>query len=76
MRIATDAGQHDRCSYLADTVSVGAIYYRWREAGLTVVRLCAAREPGSIDVATLLNNMGAYVALVQEIIAIDGCKST
>ena len=65
MRIATDAGQRIKGAHIyMDTVSVGATINTMLAAakadGRTVIEN-AAREPEIIDVATLINNMGAQV---------------
>ena len=80
MRIATDAGQRIKGAHIyMDTVSVGATINTMLAAakadGRTVIEN-AAREPEIIDVATLLNNMGARVrGAGTEIITIDGVES-
>ena len=80
MRIATDAGQRIQGAHIyMDTVSVGATINTMlaaaKAAGRTVIEN-AAREPEIIDVATLLNNMGARVrGAGTEIITIDGVES-
>ena len=80
MRIATDAGQCIKGAHIyMDTVSVGATINTMLAAakadGRTVIEN-AAREPEIIDVATLLNNMGARVrGAGTEIITIDGVES-
>ena len=80
MRIATDAGQRIKGAHIyMDTVSVGATINTMLAAakadGRTVVEN-AAREPEIIDVATLLNNMGARVrGAGTEVITIDGVES-
>ena len=80
MRIATDAGQRIQGAHLyMDTVSVGATINTMLAAvkadGRTVIEN-AAREPEIIDVATLLNNMGARVrGAGTEVITIDGVES-
>ena len=80
MRIATDAGQRIKCAHIyMDTVSVGATINTMLAAakadGRTVIEN-AAREPEIIDVATLLNNMGARVrGAGTEVITIDGVES-
>ena len=79
MRIATDAGQCIKGAHIyMDTVSVGATINTMLAAakaeGRTVIEN-AAREP-EIDVATLLNNMGARVrGAGTEVITIDGVES-
>ncbi|WP_455461042.1 UDP-N-acetylglucosamine 1-carboxyvinyltransferase [Streptococcus salivarius] len=80
MRIATDAGQRIQGAHIyMDTVSVGATVNTMLAAvkadGRTVIEN-AAREPEIIDVATLLNNMGARVrGAGTEVITIDGVES-
>ena len=80
MRIATDSGQRIQGAHICmDTVSVGATINTMLAAakadGRTVIEN-AAREPEIIDVATLLNNMGARVrGAGTEIITIDGVES-
>ena len=80
MRIATDAGQRIQGAQIyMDTVSVGATINTMLAAakadGRTVIEN-AAREPEIIDVATLLNNMGARVrGAGTEVITIDGVES-
>ena len=80
MRIETDAGQRIQGAHIyMDTVSVGATINTMLAAakadGRTVIEN-AAREPEIIDVATLLNNMGARVrGAGTEIITIDGVES-
>ena len=80
MRIATDAGQRIQGAHVyMDTVSVGATINTMLAAakadGRTVIEN-AAREPEIIDVATLLNNMGARVrGAGTEVITIDGVES-
>lgn len=77
MRIATDAGQRIKGAHIyMDTVSVGATINTMLAAakadGRTVIEN-AAREPEIIDVATLLNNMGARVrGAGTEVITIEG----
>lgn len=79
MRIATDAGQRIKGAHIyMDTVSVGATINTMLAAakadGRTVIEN-AAREPEIIDVATLLNNMGARVrGAGTEVITIDGVE--
>lgn len=79
MRIATDAGQHIKGAHIyMDTVSVGATINTMLAAakadGRTVIEN-AAREPEIIDVATLLNNMGARVrGAGTEVITIEGVE--
>ena len=80
MRIATDAGKCIKGAHIyMDTVSVGATINTMLAAakaeGRTVIEN-AAREPEIIDVATLLNNMGARVrGDGTEVITIDGVES-
>ena len=80
MRIATDAGQRIQGAHIyMDTVSVGATINTMLAAakadGRTIIEN-AAREPEIIDVATLLNNMGARVrGAGTEVITIDGVES-
>ena len=80
MRIATDAGQRNQGAHIyMDTVSVGATINTMLAAvkadGRTVIEN-AAREPEIIDVATLLNNMGARVrGAGTEVITIEGVES-
>ncbi|WP_247922370.1 UDP-N-acetylglucosamine 1-carboxyvinyltransferase [Streptococcus salivarius] len=80
MRIATDAGQRIKGAHIyMDTVSVGATINTMLTAakadGRTVIEN-AAREPEIIDVATLLNNMGARVrGAGTEVITIEGVES-
>ena len=80
MRIATDAGQRIKGAHIyMDTVSVGAtintLLAAAKAEGRTVIEN-AAREPEIIDVATLLNNMGARVrGAGTEVITIDGVES-
>lgn len=80
MRIATDVGQRIKGAHIyMDTVSVGATINTMLAAakadGRTVIEN-AAREPEIIDVATLLNNMGARVrGAGTEVITIDGVES-
>lgn len=80
MSIATDAGQRIQGAHIyMDTVSVGATINTMLAAvkadGRTVIEN-AAREPEIIDVATLLNNMGARVrGAGTEVITIDGVES-
>ena len=79
MRIATDAGQRIKGAHIyMDTVSVGATINTMLAAakadGRTVIEN-AAREPEIIDVATLLNNMGARVrGAGTEVITIEGVE--
>ena len=80
MRIAMDAGQRIKGAHIyMDTVSVGATINTMLAAakadGRTVIEN-AAREPEIIDVATLLNNMGARVrGAGTEVITIEGVES-
>lgn len=80
MRIATDAGQRIKGAHIyMDTVSVGATINTMLAAakadGRTVIEN-AAREPEIIDVATLLNNMGARVrGAGTEVITMEGVES-
>ena len=80
MRIATDAGQRIKGAHIyMDTVSVGATINTMLAAakadGRTVIEN-AAREPEIIDVATLLNNIGARVrGAGTEVITIEGVES-
>ena len=80
MRIATDAGQRIKGAHIyMDTVSVVATINTMLAAakadGRTVIEN-AAREPEIIDVATLLNNMGARVrGAGTEVITIEGVES-
>ena len=80
MRIATDAGQRIKGAHIyMDTVSVGATINTMlapaKADGRTVIEN-AAREPEIIDVATLLNNMGASVrGAGTEVITIEGVES-
>ena len=64
---AKDTGLHGASIYM-DTVSVGATINTMiaavKASGRTIIEN-AAREPEIIDVATLLNNMGA-ISVVQE----------
>ena len=80
MRIATDAGQRIKGAHIyMDTVSVGATINTMLAAAKAEGRTGienAAREPEIIDVATLLNNMGARVrGAGTEVITIDGVES-
>ena len=80
MRIATDAGQRIKGAHIyMDTVSVGATINTMlasaKADGRKVIEN-AAREPEIIDVATLLNNMGARVrGAGTEVITIEGVES-
>jgi len=74
---AKDAGLHGASIYM-DTVSVGATINTMIAAvkanGRTIIEN-AAREPEIIDVATLLNNMGAHIrGAGTNIIIIDGVE--
>lgn len=76
--VATDKQLHGAHIYM-DTVSVGAtintLLAAVKAAGRTVIEN-AAREPEIIDVATLLNNMGARIrGAGTDIITIDGVES-
>ncbi|EFQ57472.1 UDP-N-acetylglucosamine 1-carboxyvinyltransferase [Streptococcus downei F0415] len=76
MRLATDGRAMQGAHIYMDTVSVGATINTMLAAvkaqGRTVIEN-AAREPEIIDVATLLNNMGARVrGAGTNIITIDG----
>lgn len=76
MRLATDGRAMQGAHIYMDTVSVGATINTMLAAvkaqGRTVIEN-AAREPEIIDVATLLNNMGAHVrGAGTNIITIDG----
>lgn len=79
MRLATiDRPLHGAHIYM-DTVSVGAtintILAAVKAQGRTVIEN-AAREPEIIDVATLLNNMGAHIrGAGTDVITIEGVKS-
>ena len=80
MRIATDAGQRIKGAHIyMDTVSVGATINTMLAAAKADARTVienAAREPEIIDVATLLNNMGASVrGAGTEVITIEGVES-
>jgi len=74
---AKDTGLHGASIYM-DTVSVGAtintIIAAVKANGRTIIEN-AAREPEIIDVATLLNNMGAHIrGAGTNIIIIDGVE--
>lgn len=74
---AKDSGLHGASIYM-DTVSVGATINTMIAAvkakGRTIIEN-AAREPEIIDVATLLNNMGAHIrGAGTNIIIIDGVE--
>lgn len=79
MRLATPQGARLRGSHIYfDTVTVGATINTMLAAvksqGRTVIEN-AAREPEIIDVATLLNNMGARVrGAGTDVITIDGVE--
>lgn len=75
--VATDKQLHGAHIYM-DTVSVGATINTMLAAvkakGRTIIEN-AAREPEIIDVATLLNNMGAHVrGAGTDVIVIDGVE--
>ncbi|MFS9229061.1 UDP-N-acetylglucosamine 1-carboxyvinyltransferase [Streptococcus mitis] len=74
---AKDSGLHGASIYM-DTVSVGATINTMiaavKASGRTIIEN-AAREPEIIDVATLLNNMGAHIrGAGTNIIIIDGVE--
>lgn len=76
MRLATGQGGLCGASIYMDTVSVGATINTMIAAvkakGKTVIEN-AAREPEIIDVATLLNNMGAHIrGAGTDVITIEG----
>ena len=76
MKLATDGKPLQGANIYMDTVSVGAtintILAAVKAKGRTVIEN-AAREPEIIDVATLLNNMGAHIrGAGTDIIIIDG----
>lgn len=76
MRIATNGVRIQGAHIYMDTVSVGATINTMIAAakakGRTVIEN-AAREPEIIDVATLLNNMGAHIrGAGTDVITIDG----
>lgn len=76
MRIATNGVRIHGAHIYMDTVSVGATINTMIAAakakGRTVIEN-AAREPEIIDVATLLNNMGAHIrGAGTDVITIDG----
>lgn len=78
MRLATNGQTMQGAHIYMDTVSVGATINTMLAAvkaqGRTVIEN-AAREPEIIDVATLLNNMGAHVrGAGTNIITIDGVE--
>lgn len=80
MRIAVPKGHHIHGAHIyMDTVSVGATINTMIAAakaeGRTVIEN-AAREPEIIDVATLLNNMGARIrGAGTDVITIDGVQT-
>ncbi|WP_307975946.1 UDP-N-acetylglucosamine 1-carboxyvinyltransferase [uncultured Streptococcus sp.] len=79
MRLATDGQPIHGAHIYMDTVSVGATINTMIAAakakGRTVIEN-AAREPEIIDVATLLNNMGAHIrGAGTDIITIDGVET-
>ena len=76
MNLSTGGQQLKGASIYMDTVSVGATINTMLAAvkakGRTIIEN-AAREPEIIDVATLLNNMGAYIrGAGTDIITIEG----
>ena len=76
MKLATDGKPLQGANIYMDTVSVGAtintILAAVKAKGRTVIEN-AAREPEIIDVATLLNNIGAHIrGAGTDIIIIDG----
>ncbi|HHT7802510.1 TPA: UDP-N-acetylglucosamine 1-carboxyvinyltransferase [Streptococcus suis] len=76
MRLATDGSRIRGAHIFMDVVSVGAtintILAAVKAEGRTVIEN-AAREPEIIDVATLLNNMGAHIrGAGTDIITIEG----
>lgn len=78
MRLETQGGPIQGAHIYMDTVSVGATINTMLAAvkaqGRTVIEN-AAREPEIIDVATLLNNMGAHIrGAGTNIITIDGVE--
>ncbi|TWT16749.1 UDP-N-acetylglucosamine 1-carboxyvinyltransferase [Streptococcus sp. sy010] len=78
MRLATDGSPLQGAHIYMDTVSVGATINTMIAAakaqGKTVIEN-AAREPEIIDVATLLNNMGANIrGAGTDVITIEGVK--
>lgn len=78
MRLATDGNPLKGTHIYMDTVSVGATINTMiaasRAQGRTVIEN-AAREPEIIDVATLLNNMGAHIrGAGTDIITIEGVE--
>lgn len=79
MRLSTNGQRIQGASIFMDVVSVGAtintILAAVKAEGRTVIEN-AAREPEIIDVATLLNNMGARIrGAGTDIITIDGVDS-
>ncbi|MCO4656273.1 UDP-N-acetylglucosamine1-carboxyvinyl transferase [Streptococcus infantarius subsp. infantarius] len=79
MRLATDGEPIHGAHIYMDTVSVGATINTMLAAtkakGRTIIEN-AAREPEIIDVATLLNNMGAHVrGAGTDVITIEGVES-
>ncbi|HEM3725338.1 TPA: UDP-N-acetylglucosamine 1-carboxyvinyltransferase [Streptococcus suis] len=79
MRLATNGQRIQGAHIFMDVVSVGAtintILAAVKAEGRTVIEN-AAREPEIIDVATLLNNMGAHIrGAGTDIITIDGVES-
>ena len=76
MNLSTNGSKLQGASIYMDTVSVGATINTMLAAvkaqGRTVIEN-AAREPEIIDVATLLNNMGAHIrGAGTNVITIDG----
>ncbi|MGT2802464.1 UDP-N-acetylglucosamine 1-carboxyvinyltransferase [Streptococcus henryi] len=79
MRLATDGEPIHGAHIYMDTVSVGATINTMIAAakakGRTVIEN-AAREPEIIDVATLLNNMGAHIrGAGTDVIVIEGVET-
>lgn len=79
MRLSTPEGRLHGAHIYMDTVSVGATINTMLAAttaeGKTIIEN-AAREPEIIDIATLLNNMGAHVrGAGTDIISIEGVES-
>ena len=79
MRLATDEEPIHGAHIYMDTVRVGAtintILAATKAKGRTIIEN-AAREPEIIDVATLLNNMGAHVrGAGTDVITIEGVES-
>ena len=79
MNLSTNGSKLQGASIYMDTVSVGATINTMLAAvkaqGRTVIEN-AAREPEIIDVATLLNNMGAHIrGAGTDMITIDGVES-